>query len=69
MGYLTAITNLQTVLLAIGAAIGSVILVYGIIRFALAFQKMDQAGEHSAIYSIVAGGILLGGSALVAVLS
>ena len=68
MDYITAVTNLQTVLLSIASAIGGVLLIYGGIRFAIAFQKLDQQGEHQAIFTIVAGGILLGLSALVALL-
>lgn len=57
-GYMRAITNLKTVLLSIGSAIGAVMLVYGGIKFAMAFRQMDQQGEHQAVYSVVAGGIL-----------
>ena len=67
--YTTAITNLKTVLLTITTPVGAVLLVWGIIRFAISFQKMDQNGEHQAIYTVVAGGVLLGGSAVVAALS
>lgn len=68
MSYTSAISNLGNVLLAIAAAIGGVLLIYGGIRFAVAFQKLDQNGEHSALYTVAAGGILMGLSALVAVL-
>lgn len=68
-GYTTAITNLKTVLLQILVPVGAVLLIFGIIRFAIAFQKLDQNGEHQALYTIIAAGILLGGSAIVAALS
>ncbi len=68
-GYMTAITNLKGILLTIGAAIGAVMLVYGGIKFAIAFKQMDQQGEHQAVYAIVAGGVLIGLSALVAALT
>ena len=68
-GFVTAITNLKGVLLTLGAAIGAVMLVYGGIKFAMAFRQMDQQGEHQAVYSIVAGGVLIGLSALVAALT
>ncbi|MGN0414519.1 MAG: hypothetical protein ACI4FX_03405 [Agathobacter sp.] len=68
-GYMRAITNLKTVLLFIGSAIGAVMLVYGGIKFAMAFRQMDQQGEHQAVYSVVAGGILVGLSALVTALT
>lgn len=68
-GYMRAITNLKTVLLSIGSAIGAVMLVYGGIKFAMAFRQMDQQGEHQAVYSVVAGGILVGLSALVSALT
>ena len=46
--YTTAITNLKSVLLTLGSAIGAVMLVYGGIKFAMAFRSMDQQGEHQA---------------------
>lgn len=48
-GFVTAITNLKGVLLTLGAAIGAVMLVYGGIKFAMAFRQMDQQGEHQAL--------------------
>ena len=69
MAYLRAITNLKTVLLSLGRAIGAVMLVYGGIKFAMAFRQMDQQGEHQAGYSVVAGGILVGLSALITALT
>ena len=69
MSYLTAITKLKTVLISLGSAIGAVMLVYGGIKFAMAFRQMDQQGEHQAVYSIVAGGVLIGLNSLVAALS
>ena len=62
--YTRAITNLKSVLLTLGSAIGAVMLVYGGIKFAMAFRQMDQQGEHQAVYSVVAGGVLVGLSAL-----
>lgn len=41
----------------------------GGVKFAESFQKKDQNGEYSAIYTIAAGGIMIGISALVAALS
>ena len=69
MAYMQAITNLKTVLLSLGSAIGAVMLVYGGIKFARAFRQMDQQGEHQAVYSVVAGGILVGLSALITALT
>lgn len=68
-GYTSAITNLKSVLLTLGSAIGAVMLVYGGIKFAMAFRQMDQQGEHQAVYSVVAGGVLVGLSALVTALT
>ena len=51
------------------SAIGAVMLVYGGIKFAMAFRQMDQQGEHQAVYSVVAGGVLVGLSALVTALT
>lgn len=67
--YTRAIDNLKNVLIALGTSIGAVMLVYGGIKFAMAFRQMDQQGEHQAVYSVVAGGVLLGLGALVAVLT
>ena len=47
--YTRAITNLKSVLLTLGSAIGAVMLVYGGIKFAMAFRQMDQQGEHQAV--------------------
>lgn len=69
MGYTYAIDSLKGVLITLGASIGAVMLVYGGIKFAMAFRQMDQQGEHQAVYSVVAGGVLLGLGALVAVLT
>lgn len=44
--YTKAITSLKSVLLTLGSAIGAVMLVYGGIKFAMAFRQMDQQGEH-----------------------
>lgn len=67
--YTSAITNLKSVLLTLGSAIGAVMLVYGGIKFAMAFRTMDQQGEHQGVYSVVAGGVLAGLSALVSALT
>lgn len=67
--YTKAIVNLKGVLLTLGSAIGAVMLVYGGIKFAMAFRQMDQQGEHQAVYSVVAGGVLVGLSALVTALT
>ncbi|MBP5324824.1 MAG: hypothetical protein J6Y86_04945 [Pseudobutyrivibrio sp.] len=67
-GYLSSINQLKSVLTQIAAAIGGVIIIYGGIKFALAFQKLDQQGEHQAVFTIVAGGVLLGLSAIVGLL-
>ena len=67
--YTRAINSLKGVLITLGSAIGAVMLVYGGIKFAMAFRQMDQQGEHQAVYSVVAGGVLMGLSALVAALS
>lgn len=67
--YVTAITNLKTVMTTILVPVGAVLIIWGGVRFAIAFQKMDQNGEHSAIYTIVAGGICVGITAVVTALS
>ena len=67
--YTTSLTKLKTVGIAIVAAAGAVVLIYGGVKFAESFQKKDQNGEYSAIYTIAAGGIMVGISGLVAALS
>ena len=67
-GYLSSINSLKSVLTQIAAAIGGLIIIYGGIKFALAFQKLDQQGEHQAVFTIVAGGVLLGLSGIVGLL-
>ena len=67
-GYLSSINSLKSVLTQIAEAIGGLIIIYGGIKFALAFQKLDQQGEHQAVFTIVAGGVLLGLSGIVGLL-
>ena len=69
MGYTHAINQLKGVLITLGTSIGAVMLVYGGIKFAMAFRQMDQQGEHQAVYSVVAGGVLVGLSALISALT
>ncbi len=66
--YTAPLDNLKTILITIAASAGVIIVIYGAIRFAIAFQKMDQNGEHQAIYTLIAGGILIGISAVLAVM-
>lgn len=66
--YTQPLDNLKTILITIAGSAGVILVVYGAIRFAIAFQKMDQNGEHSAIYTIIAGGVLIGISAILGVL-
>lgn len=67
-GYTQPLDNLKTILITIAASAGVIIVIYGAIRFAIAFQKMDQNGEHSAIYTIIAGSVLIGISAVLGVM-
>lgn len=66
--YTAPLDNLKTILITIAASAGVIIIIYGAIRFAIAFQKMDQNGEHQAVYTMIAGGVLTGISAVLAVL-
>ena len=66
--YTTQIDNLKIIILVIAAAIGGVMLAYGIIQFAFAFKKMNQNGEHDAVMTIATGAVLLGGSTIIAAL-
>ena len=69
MGYTHAIDSLKGVLITLGTALGAVMLVWGGIRFSLSFRQMDSAGEHQAIYTVIAGGVLMALGALVAILT
>lgn len=66
--YTAPLTNLKQILVTVASSAGVVILVYGAIRFAISFQKMDQNGEHQAVYTIIAGGVLVGISAVLTAL-
>ncbi|MBD5556865.1 MAG: hypothetical protein HDQ95_16370 [Roseburia sp.] len=66
--YLSPLNKLKTVMFSIIAAAGIIVLGYGGLKFAVSFQKMDQNGEHQAIYTMIAGGIMIGISAFVAAL-
>lgn len=67
--YTAPLEKLKTVAISIVAAAGVIVLIYGGVKFAESFQKKDQNGEYSAIYTIAAGGILIGISAIVTALS
>ncbi|MBR4759452.1 MAG: hypothetical protein IK078_04810, partial [Lachnospiraceae bacterium] len=68
-GYTKAIDSLKGVLISIGTSIGAVMIVFGAIKFAMALRNVDQNGEHQGLYTIAAGSIPLGLSALVNALS
>ena len=67
--YLKPVNNLKDIAISIVAAAGVIVLLYGGVKFAVSFQKMDQNGEHQAIYTIIAGGVMIGISALVTALT
>ena len=67
--YLEPINKLKTVAISIVAAAGVIVLIYGGVKFAESFQKKDQNGEYNAIYTIVAGSIMVGISAIVGALT
>ncbi|MCR5339264.1 MAG: hypothetical protein K6E75_11990 [Lachnospiraceae bacterium] len=68
-GYTRAIDSLKGVLINIGTSIGAVMLVFGAIKFAMAIRNTDTGGEYQGLYTIAAGGLLIGLSALVTALS
>lgn len=67
--YTAPLVKLKTVAISIIAAAGVIVLIYGGTKFAESFQKKDQNGEYAAIYTVAAGGIMIGISAVVAALS
>lgn len=66
--YLAPINNLKTVFLAIIGAAGVIIILWGVVRFAMAFQKHEQNAEYGGIYTIVAGAVMVGASAVLTAL-
>lgn len=66
--YLSPLNKLKTVMFSIIAVAGVIVFAYGGVKFAVSFQKMDQNGEHQAIYTIIAGAIMFGISAFVGAL-
>lgn len=67
--YLDPINKLKIVFISIVAAAGVIVLGYGGVKFAESFQKKDQNGEYNAIYTIVAGAIMVGISGIIAALT
>lgn len=67
--YLNPINKLKTVFISIVAAAGVIVLGFGGLKFAEAFQKKDQNGEYNAIYTIIAGAIMIGISAIISALT
>lgn len=66
--YLTPLNNLKTIFIAVVGAAGAVVLLWGIVRFGMAFQKHDQNAEYGGIYTIAAGAIMVGASAILTAL-
>lgn len=67
--YLDPLNKAKTVFISIVAAAGVLVLGFGVLKFAEAFQKKDQNGEYNAIYTIAAGGIMIGISAIITALT
>jgi len=66
--YTGPVEKLKNVGIAVAGAAGVIVVLYGVVKFAESFQKKDQNGEYSAVYTIVAGGILVGASAVLTAL-
>lgn len=66
--YKEPVSKLTDILTTIAGAVGVVLLAYGGIKFAMAFKNHDNQGEQSAIYTIIAGGILLALDGIVKIL-
>ena len=58
--YTKGINNLKTIFVTVIGAAGVVVLGYGGLKFAESFQKKDQNGEYSALYTVAAGAIMCG---------
>lgn len=63
------IYNLKSVFVTVIGAAGMVILGYGGLKFAESFQKKDQNGEYSALYTVAAGAVMIGIDALITTLA
>lgn len=66
--YLAPLINLKTIFIALVASAGVIVLGYGGVKFAFSFQKMDQNGEYQAIFTVIAGAVLIGISGIMAAL-
>ena len=62
------VKNLKTVFLAIIGAAGVIIVLWGVVRFGMAFQKHDQNAEYGGVYTIIAGAVMVGASAILTAL-
>lgn len=60
--------NLKTLVIAVIAAVGVIILAKNVMEFAQAYQQQDSATMNSALKGIVAGAIMAGISAVLAFL-
>lgn len=67
--YLKPLNTLKTIAISIVVAAGALVLIYGVVKFGTSFQKMDQNGEHQAIYTIISGVVMIGVSAIVGALT
>lgn len=66
--YVAPINALKSVMLSIITAAGVIIIIWGVVRFAIAFQKHDQNAEYAGIFTIVAGALLIGAQAVLTAL-
>lgn len=60
--------NLKTLVIAVIAAVGVIILAKNVMEFAQAYQQQDSATMNSALKGIVAGAMMAGISAVLAFL-
>lgn len=66
--YTAPLTSLKTIIISLLAAGGAAVLAYGVYSIAKSVKKQDQGGIEDAIGTLVMGGIMVAGSAVVTTL-
>lgn len=67
--YLAPINNLKGILVSVASAVGAIVLIAGIAKFAAAFKNGDNQSERNAVMTIVAGALLVGAGILIGIIA
>lgn len=65
----TGINNLKTLVVSIVAAIGVIVLIWGVFEWAIAWQQHDSAQITQALKKVVAGLIMIGIGSIVGIIA